>query len=420
MTTALDYLVAARLSEAKELENLSHTCDLVLAISELIHCLQQERGISNVFLASAGQRAAPQRLERLEQSDAAHAALRTWLTRAGNEAGFSGGARLYTRIALALHALDDLPGMRASILARRCTPEENSERYKHLIAALLGLIFEAADVAIDPDISRLLVALFHLMQGKEFAGRERATGAAAFSAGRISGEQMSSIEYLIEMQEQSFQRFESFAGDLQREWQLLQASLPLADLERMRRKLLTAAGRPLDASQSDTWFSCCSARMDELHRVEKHLAGLLQQRCREKIAALQEALDDQEQWLSCHAGDDPLSPLAAFTASLAPGKTQPDGRVVGPHLTQAVVEMLQAQSERLQSLTEELATVRAGIEERKLIERAKGILMVHRGLSEENAYRFLRQSAMNQNRRIVDLAQSVLSLTDMLPGGKPD
>ena len=88
---------------------------------------------------------------------------------------------------------------------------------------------------------------------------------------------------------------------------------------------------------------------------------------------------------------------------------------VGPQLSHAVVDMLRAQSERLQSLTEELATVRAGIEERKLIERAKGMLMMHRGLSEEEAYRFLRQSAMNQNRRIIEVAQSVLALADMLP-----
>ncbi|MFX5563044.1 nitrate- and nitrite sensing domain-containing protein, partial [Acinetobacter baumannii] len=77
--------------------------------------------------------------------------------------------------------------------------------------ALLALVFEAADVAVDPQISRLLVALFNLMQGKEFAGRERAAGAAAFVTGKITREQEQTIETQIEMQEQALRRFESFA-----------------------------------------------------------------------------------------------------------------------------------------------------------------------------------------------------------------
>jgi len=106
--------VAARRCEINELTKLSHTCDLVLVVNELIHCLQQERGISNVFLGSAGQLAAPLCTERIGASDAAHVTVRTWLEQAESTVGFSGGARLYTKIALALHALDELPGIRAA------------------------------------------------------------------------------------------------------------------------------------------------------------------------------------------------------------------------------------------------------------------------------------------------------------------
>lgn len=420
MSTVLDYLVAARRSEVKELENLSHTCDLVLAISNLIHCLQHERGVSNIFLASKGERYLSLRLERLGDTDAAYKAVLGWLDRGDEIAEVSGGARLCTKIAFALHALDELAAMRAKVTALRSTAEQNTERYNHIVGTLLSLVFEAADVSVDPDISRLLVALFYLMQGKEFAGRERATGAAAFAAGQITSEQILSIEYLIEMQERSFDRFESFASNLQREWQVLQAGLPLADLERMRRKLLTSPGRPLDQSQSDAWFSCCSMRMDELHRVEAHLAALLQGFCQEKIAKLWRELNDQTELLSTLTASDAISPLAAFSARLEPTNMVHEGEEagVGPHLTQAVVDMLRTQSDRLQNLTEELASVRASLEERKLIERAKGILMANRGLNEENAYRFLRQNAMNQNRRVAEVAQAIISLAEMLPGSK--
>jgi AmiR/NasT family two-component response regulator len=63
----------------------------------------------------------------------------------------------------------------------------------------------------------------------------------------------------------------------------------------------------------------------------------------------------------------------------------------------------------------ELDTVRASLNERKLIERAKGLLMAHRHLSEEEAHKTMRQMAMNQNRRMIDVAEALLSMAEVLP-----
>ena len=57
---------------------------------------------------------------------------------------------------------------------------------------------------------------------------------------------------------------------------------------------------------------------------------------------------------------------------------------------------------------------RMPLNERKIIERAKGLLMATRKLSEADAHKMLRQTAMNQNRRLLDVAQSVLALSDYL------
>ncbi len=54
---------------------------------------------------------------------------------------------------------------------------------------------------------------------------------------------------------------------------------------------------------------------------------------------------------------------------------------------------------------------------RKLIERAKGILMTSRGLSEEAAYALLRKTAMNQNRKIAEIAQSLVTPAGLLGPG---
>lgn len=70
-------------------------------------------------------------------------------------------------------------------------------------------------------------------------------------------------------------------------------------------------------------------------------------------------------------------------------------------------------------MREELDRTRRALEERKVIERAKGVLMRLRGIAEDEAHALLRRTAMNENRRIADVAQSVLTAADLLSGGKP-
>ncbi|MCE6075432.1 ANTAR domain-containing response regulator [Agrobacterium vitis] len=65
-------------------------------------------------------------------------------------------------------------------------------------------------------------------------------------------------------------------------------------------------------------------------------------------------------------------------------------------------------------LQRELTEARTALEERKVIERAKGILMKMRGLSEEEAFALLRQSAMNEKKKMVEIAQSVVTAASLL------
>lgn len=428
MTSALSFLVAARRCEIDELEQLARTCELVQEISELVHRLQRERGASNVYLASGGQRYGAELDERIAACAAAELRVRDWLDGLElREGALSGGVRLFTRIAVGVHALDQLPALREAVRAQACSAQEATRRYNRAVAALLALVFEAADVAVDPAVSRPLVGLFNLMQGKELAGQERAAGAAAFAAGRIGGDEIQQIVHLIESQEQCFARFESFCADeVLAQWRALQAMLPLPELERMRRKLVAAVPTAtLDGALADVWFDCCSQRLDQIHQVEAHLATSLQQACERKIAATRAELEDQEAMLDAlRAQPDAPAPLAVLVGSdrAAPGSEAGGegallgGDGLGPRLTRSILDTLQAQSRRLQAIGDELATVRATLDERKLIERAKGLLMAHQGLSEEEAYRLLRQTAMNQGRRLVDVAQAVLAMAELLPG----
>lgn len=70
-------------------------------------------------------------------------------------------------------------------------------------------------------------------------------------------------------------------------------------------------------------------------------------------------------------------------------------------------------------LRHELDQARSELSARKRIERAKGILMRTRGLAEEEAYVLLRSTAMQQNKRIIDIAESLITAAGLL-GGEDD
>ena len=79
-----------------------------------------------------------------------------------------------------------------------------------------------------------------------------------------------------------------------------------------------------------------------------------------------------------------------------------------------IVEVACARFEEFQRLKTELAEANLKLSERKLVERAKGLLMRSRGLSEEDAYQALRKLAMSKKLRLGDVAQRVLETAELL------
>lgn len=80
----------------------------------------------------------------------------------------------------------------------------------------------------------------------------------------------------------------------------------------------------------------------------------------------------------------------------------------------AILQVALVRFEVLAGLRTELSTAQQRLAERKFVERAKGLLMKARGLSEDEAYHTLRRMAMERNRRLGDVAKSVLEMADLL------
>ena len=65
-------------------------------------------------------------------------------------------------------------------------------------------------------------------------------------------------------------------------------------------------------------------------------------------------------------------------------------------------------------LQDELDRTKSALEDRKVIERAKGILMKLKGLTEDEAYVLLRSTAMREKKKIGEIAQSILTASELL------
>jgi len=80
----------------------------------------------------------------------------------------------------------------------------------------------------------------------------------------------------------------------------------------------------------------------------------------------------------------------------------------------SILDMAVSRFNAFSQLRDELERAKQELEDRKIIERAKGILMKERGMTEESAYNLLRKAAMNENRRVAEVAQSLVTATRLL------
>ena len=417
MKTPLHYLVAARQSEIAELEQISRASALVASMSQLVHVLQKERGLSNIYLASGGAQAQDALRAHQLLVDFAIGDVCIALDEFGDRLPGAHGARLFNAIANALQGFEALPLLRSRRDARLLDAEASTQAFIRLVTACLTVVFEAADSACDPDVSRKLVTLFHFMQGKELAGQERATGAAAFASGCSTAERQRHWLHLIESQDKCFQVFADLASEAASGCWMQQcgASADMAVMERLRRIGCTAAaGATLDTALNSPWFEACSSRLDAMHQVEALLAQELQAQCLQKLELAREALAQQQKMLETAA--DQSASATLFWDAPSSSSPRPAEASYGLQLEKSIVSLVQEQSMRLQDMQTEIDKARATLKERKTVERAKGVLMNYRQLSESDAYKLIRQTAMNQNRRMLDVAEAILATVELLPG----
>jgi len=85
-----------------------------------------------------------------------------------------------------------------------------------------------------------------------------------------------------------------------------------------------------------------------------------------------------------------------------------------PQLIQSIVEVAIARFREYQALRNELEKTRNELADRKIIERAKSILMEQKKCSEDTAYQLMRKMAMDKSQKITTIAQNIIEIVNLL------
>ncbi len=375
ITGATAWFQHARLMRKQQLCKLAQLGQLVSRISHLAHMLQCERGASNIWLCSQGTLYA---LECKASRALVDDHLKALLQALGAPLMASGA--LSERVANALQSLEQLPALREAITACALPADVAMERYSRTLRNLLSIVPQLNDSIDDPQIAGRFVALYSLMQGKELVGQERALGAIGFTQGYFSDEMRQTLVDRIDGQQACFDVFLSLTpASLHDHFTL---SVPGAETEQLRRLACTRQPAADKGVLALHWFSLQTERLEHLRTLEEM-----------QIADLMLAVET----LIGRADDDlPEEPSMEEPLALYPQKP--------------LLPLVRQQAREIEQLSRQLASMRDTLEERKVIDKAKSVLMTHQQMSEEQAWCQLRKMAMDKNQRMVDIARALLTV----------
>ena len=259
---------------ATEASAVAEVVRLAPVVSALVHDLQKERGTSAGWLGSKGARFGKDLAERRTETDASLAAYRRAIPAATGHLAFAGFASAYGEAASELGRLE---AMRTAVSEQKLAAGDMAAYYSRTIARLLAEIESVAAVTDEGAIVRAMAAYSALLQGKERAGLERATGNAGFGAGSFDAATHRAFVRLGADQETWFAIFRRFAGS--DEIAAFDAALagPIRDdVDRLRRVAETAPfGSDVAAVAAPDWFAAATRRIDALKRVEDRVAAAI-------------------------------------------------------------------------------------------------------------------------------------------------
>jgi hypothetical protein len=403
-------LLLAKSRQVEELKNIAINTIFVEMIGFIVHQLQAERGASCLYIASSGLRFDEERAEIIAANESLATKFDYQLTQYLQH-HIEANAKQLTLISWSLLGFRQLESLRQQVDAFGITFLSCMQAYTRLINSLISLLFEIIDNAASSKISKLLASLYNLVLAKESAGQERAIGAYLIGSGKYDEVNQQRFIELIESQDRHFELFTKLTDSpLGNPLQQYHGS----ELEKKHsqfRSAITKASldHPLNPQNSDIWFALCTERLDliwdiqckQVSRIREQL-NMLVETAKVELEHVRDVISNTA--ITTQTGFFDLS-LPIDRGFLFLGESSD-----GSFPSKSITHLLQCQSDQIAEIESELAETKKALSERKVIERAKGLLMTKLSVDEVEAYKWMRKTAMDQNRKLIDVAENIISL----------
>ncbi|MBF0178789.1 MAG: EAL domain-containing protein [Magnetococcales bacterium] len=257
----------------QRMERMNRFTGLVIRISDLVHDLQKERGMSAGYLGSGGSRFQVELARQRGMVDERVARIRPDAGADHGEIGREAGGGLQA----ALDALQGLPAERERVDGLEADVNRILDAYNGIIEHLLLTVHHLSSLAATVEIASRTRNYHTFLQGKEQAGLERAIITNALSTRRFSSRIQLRFHGLVAGQATLFGMFRALASPEKRAMlDEIMATPEVREVERMR-ELLFAADPPHGPAGIDAqaWFDVVTMKIDHLKNLEDRLAGEL-------------------------------------------------------------------------------------------------------------------------------------------------
>ena len=275
----LSYTLGALTEDVRaivSLERIATAEAVATRTSALVHELQKERGMSAGYLASRGNRFRNELDTQRQQSDARMTAFQTQLATLDRHA-LSESARESLQLAEA--QLARLKDIRTAVTDLRAAGPESFSFYSNTIERLLQMVAGAGALSSNDQVSKQLTAYTLFMNGKEQAGRERATINAALTANTaLDAALYQRLLTIVAAQKTFFDAYRLYAATADRNaFETLEAKPTSSETVAIRQGVIDRAGSGNFGVDPAHWFKTITARIDGMKEVEDQQAKALEE-----------------------------------------------------------------------------------------------------------------------------------------------
>jgi methyl-accepting chemotaxis protein len=250
----------------KSMAELNTLVELADKLGDVIHGVQVERGMSAGFLVSKGEKFTTELKAQRQAVDKGLVEYKTFLEQ--NSAVFK-EAGTNASIEAANADLGKLAKTRDTISAFGFNPKESFAFYTGTITSLVGVVERVVAASNHPEIVRKTAAYLAFLQGKEQAGRERATLNGVLTADSFDHENYPRLLTILAAQDVYFKTFQSSATEeMKRYLQEVNKSDVAREVDAMRKIVLDKAQEGKFGVEPAKWFGASTKKINTLMDAE--------------------------------------------------------------------------------------------------------------------------------------------------------